>query len=471
MNTRSIYFRLILWYSGLIVVMSLAFGGYIYQGVQKRLYHEMKQTLTHRAENIAKSILPRLHDETPAVLAAQIKEVYSPEANGRLIRILDQGHSIVYVSGEPVDGHFDPAKIPVTTRNIQTKRIEQISPDFAMFIVTFPTEVQGQSYFIEMGMPTDDIEAALKGLIVTLFFGLPVMVLIVSGGGYLLVRQSLQPVEDIRATAEKITFGNLSNRLPVPKTGDALEHLSMTLNQMLNRLEAAYEQASRFSADASHELRTPLTIIRGELESIASEQNLSEVLHDRIGSVLEETERLSQIVESLFAISRLDAGEAKIQHVQFDLAALVRSTADQMSLLAEEKNISVQIVADTHVLVEGDPSRIKQVVVNLLDNAIKYTPKDGSIIIKISAAQRKAILEVCDNGIGIPASSLPHVFERFYRADKTRSRETMGAGLGLAIVKSICLAHGGNVDIQSIEGKGTSCRVELPQDKSIETNG
>jgi signal transduction histidine kinase len=240
---------------------------------------------------------------------------------------------------------------------------------------------------------------------------------------------------------------------------------------ILNRLESAYEQASRFSADASHELRTPLTIMRGELESVAGEKNLSDALHDRIGSVLEETERLSRIVESLFAISRLDAGEAKIQHIQFDLTALVRSTADQMSLLAEEKKITVQIAAEAKVPVEGDPSRIKQVIVNLLDNAIKYTPKEGNIILKISAAQRKAILEVCDNGIGIPIASLPHVFERFYRADKTRSRETMGAGLGLAIVRSICLAHGGHVDIQSIEGKGTSCKVELPQDKRIEANG
>jgi len=471
MNTRSIYFRLILWYSGLIVVMSLAFGAYIYQGVQERLFHEMKQTLTRRAEHIGKNILPRIHDESSSAFAAQIRQVYSPEASGRFIRILRQDHSIAYVSGRPADGHFDPLKIPVLEQAIPARRIEQISPDFAMFVVAVPAEVQGQSYFIEMGMPTDDIEAALRGLIVTLLFGLPVLVLIVSGGGYLLVRRSLQPVEDIRATAEKITFGNLSNRLPVPPTGDALEHLSGTLNQMLNRLEAAYEQASRFSADASHELRTPLTIIRGELESIASEKNLSESLHDRIGSVLEETERLSRIVESLFAISRLDAGEAKIQHVQFDLAALVRATADQMSLLAEEKKITVQIAAEAPVSVEGDPSRIKQVVVNLLDNAIKYTPKEGNIILKISAAQRKAILEVCDNGIGIPASSLPHVFERFYRADKTRSRETMGAGLGLAIVRSICLAHGGNVDIQSIEGKGTSCRVELPQDKRIEVNG
>jgi len=461
MNTRSIHFRLILWYSGLVVAVALVFGAYVYQGVRERLYGEMERTLMRRASQIAENILPHIHDVPPGDIAGQIKEVYSPEANGRFIRILKEDRSIVYISGAPKDGRFNPGAIPVPPGIISAKRTEQLAPDLTMRIVTVPTRIQGESYVVEMGAPTDDIETALHGLVMTLLFGLPVVIMIVSVGGYTLVRRSLQPVEDIRATAQQITFGNLSNRLPVATTGDALEHLSVTLNQMLDRLEDAYEQASRFSADASHELRTPLAILRGELESIVRERELPASLRERVGSVLEETERLSRITESLFTISRLDAGEAQIQHVRFDLAPLVQTAAEQMALLAEVKKIKVRI-AGSPAPVMGDPSRIKQIVVNLLDNAIKYTQDGGDISLKVSAAHHKVILEVTDNGAGIAAAALPHIFDRFYRADHVRSREIGGAGLGLSIVRSIVQAHGGSIEIQSIEGKGTACRVELP---------
>jgi signal transduction histidine kinase len=202
--------------------------------------------------------------------------------------------------------------------------------------------------------------------------------------------------------------------------------------------------------------------MRGELEAMIRERELSESLRERIGSVLEETERLSRITENLFAISRLDAGEAKVQHLKFDLATLAQNTAEQMALLAEEKQITLTIQAGSPVFVYGDSARLKQIVVNLLDNAIKYTLNHGTIWLNVHSTNHKALLDVIDNGIGIPAEALPHIFERFYRADKTRSRDMGGAGLGLSIVRSICQAHGGAVYIESKENEGTACRVELP---------
>ena len=298
--------------------------------------------------------------------------------------------------------------------------------------------------------------------ILFLLYGLPVMMLIVSIGGYMLVQSALKPVEHIRATAAQITFGNLSNRVPVSPSGDALEHLSVTLNRMLERLETAYQQASRFSADASHELRTPLTIMRGELESIVREDAIPELFRERIGSVLEETERLSRITENLFAISWLDAGGAKVQHVRCDLGVLVRLTAEQMLLLAEEKSIQLNLHINPRIVVYGDAARLKQVVVNLIDNAIKYTQEHGTVTLTVEETGTSAVLEVSDNGVGIPADALPYVFERFYRADKVRSRDLGGAGLGLSIVRSIVQAHGGTVEINSRSEQGTTCRVELP---------
>jgi heavy metal sensor kinase len=341
-------------------------------------------------------------------------------------------------------------------------RFEAIGPGLTMYIVTMPFKIEGQDVTVEMGSITTDIETVLRDLRRSLLIGLPLVALIVSAGGYFLVRRSLRVVEVLRSKAEEITFGNLDNRLPVVQSGDSIEHLAVTLNQMLERLSEAYDQANRFSADASHELRTPLTIIRAELESLMRQNGAPGWLSSRLGSVLEETERLSVITEGLFALSRLEAGEGKAREERLDLAQLVTSTVDQMKLLTEDKGIDLIVTADGPVFVQGDPARLKQVIVDLLDNAIKYTPTRGRITLKVVPDGKRALLEVSDTGIGIPAADIPHVFERFYRADKARSRQIDGAGLGLAIVRSICQAHGGSVQIESVEGSGTTCHVHIP---------
>jgi heavy metal sensor kinase len=291
---------------------------------------------------------------------------------------------------------------------------------------------------------------------------LPVVVVLAVGGGFFLVKRALLPVDRIVASAERISSQNLSERLPVARTGDELERLSIALNNMVQRLDDAFQYSRRFMADASHELRTPLTVLRGELESFIQEPALAPEWRERLGSALEEVERLGSIVEGLFAISRLDAGEAAAEWVKLDLARLAAATADQMSLLAEDKNIQVTCAAAEPVWVEGDQARLKQVVVNLLDNAIKYTLQGGTIALTVSAINSHAVLEVADNGIGIPAEALPRVFDRFFRVDKARSRELGGAGLGLSIVKSICAAHHGRVEASSTPGQGSCFRVELP---------
>jgi signal transduction histidine kinase len=250
--------------------------------------------------------------------------------------------------------------------------------------------------------------------------------------------------------------------LPVPDTRDELERLSTALNQMIRRLDESFQHTRRFLADASHELRTPLTIIKTELEAVIDRQDGKQGARELAGNVLEEIERLRKIVEGLLALSRLDAGEALEKPVPFDLGELAATTADQMSLLAEDKKIAIHYDVAQRVIVEGDRARLKQVTVNLLDNAIKYTPDGGRIHVRVYANGRKALLEVSDTGIGIPSDARPCVFDRFFRVDKARSRDLGGAGLGLSIVRSICVAHGGHVDVQSKEGEGSRFTVELP---------
>ncbi len=317
-------------------------------------------------------------------------------------------------------------------------------------------------YLVEFGELLDPVETMLNHLFFQVAWGLPLAVVIIAGGGYLLVRRALTPVEQITRAAERITLHNLSERLQVARTDDELERLSVSLNRMITRLDDAFQNSKRFVADASHDLRTPLTILRGELENLAEDARLDSELRERVGSMLEEAVHLGKIVEQLFTLSRLDAGEAQTEWTCFDLAELAKTTSEQMHLLAEDKGISISCDASEPAPVKGNRVRLKQVVVNLLDNAIKYTRVNGKIQLRVLAVNGHAALEVEDNGIGIPPDALPHIFERFYRVDQARSADYESAGLGLSIVKSICTAHGAEVEAHSTVGSGSSFRVKLP---------
>ena len=259
--------------------------------------------------------------------------------------------------------------------------------------------------------------------------------------------------------AEAITFNNPGNRLPLAETGDRIETLGLALNRMLDRLDNAYQYANRFSADAAHEIRTPLAIIRGELEFIAAQKHSPE-LHAALGNILDEANRLSDMVEKLAMLSRMDSLWGKHAHQEFDLGALAGETMDQMRLLADEKRIGLAPLLGGPTMVSGDRNRLKQVLVNLLDNAIKYTPDGGRVTVEVKAIANRAQLTVTDTGIGIASEHREKIFDRFYRVSTDRG-ET-GSGLGLSIAKSICNAHGGTIVVDSTPGAGSTFRIELP---------
>ena len=473
MKTRSIRFRLTVWYAGLLASLLVLFGASMYVGLERYLTWTLRDSLSKQARQIAETLLANVNQSGDAYVVDEIKEHYAPETNDRFLRVTRADGSILYASGVPNDKSFDPSKVPLLTGPVDQEfsREEHLSDGSELLISRLPfTARDGSRFLIEAGAPYKQVEDVSRGLLLALAIVLPIVVAVAIGGGYILMRRALRPVDEITKSAERITSRNLSERLPLAHTGDELERLSISLNQMIARLEEAFHYIRRFTADASHELRTPLTVLRGELEAMAQQPQLAPEARETIGSVLEETERLTKIVESLLAISRLDAGEAQMERMQFDLADLVATTTEQMRLLAEDKNISLYCDAAREVEVEGDRARLKQVVVNLLDNAIKYTPKGGSINIRVKATKGSAVFDVEDNGIGMPAGALPHVFDRFYRIDKARSRQMGGAGLGLSIVKSICTAHGGWVEVESSEGQGSRFRVELPLSNGIPKN-
>lgn len=465
MNTRSFSFRLVAWYAFSLTGIFILLCALLYLDLRHFLENDLRQSQARRARQIANTLLVRIQQTGPAYVVNQIKNWYSPENNDRFIRITQAGGPVIYTSNAPNDGSFDPSEVPVRAPSSSTEsfRTVKFSSGKTMVIAALNFQPPGNPpYVVEFGALLDPVEAMLNHLFLQLIIGLPLAVVIITAGGYMLVRRALTPVEHITRAAESITQHNLSERLPVSETGDELERLSVSLNRMIGRLDDAFLNSKRFVADASHELRTPLTVLRGELENLVEDSRLDTETRERAAIMHEEAVRLSRIVEQLFTLSRLDAGEAQAEWKRFDLAGLAKTTAEQMSLLAEDKKISVACDASQPVFVEGDSARLKQVVVNLLDNAIKYTQKGGAIHLRVRSVNGHAVLEVEDNGSGISGEALPHVFERFYRVDQVRSGDTEGAGLGLSIVESICTAHGAAVEAESTVGKGSRFRIKLP---------
>lgn len=460
MRTSSIKIRLVVWYAGWLTLVFVVFGVFVYAGLRHYLERELKDTVARRAERLAEILEHSLNSSRDA--GREIQTLFAPEVNNRFIRVTLDG-ALLYLSGPPVDGSFDPHEVPAATNATGSDFLEiRPLPDGqTMFVHSLRRNDPGRRYLVEFGASHSPIEAALSEWRIALICALTLLIVVAVVGGYLLVGRALRPVGAIVRSAERISSRNLSERLPVPNTRDELMRLSTTLNTMIARLAENQTRTRRFFADASHELRTPLTIIQGELDSISERVRAHPEVKQLAESALEEVARLRLIVDGLFALSRVDAGEVQLRFVEVDLGELARTTTEQMCLLAEDKKLTVRCHAARNILVRGDRAQLKQVIVNLLDNAIKYTPEGGRIEVHV-AGTRSALLEVTDTGIGIPEDALTRVFERFYRVDAARSRESGGAGLGLAIVESICLAHGGRVSAENRPGGGSRFVVELP---------
>ena len=464
MNTRSLSFRLVTWYAGVLTLVFILIGALTIVLLREYLEANVLDTQARRARQIADTLVAAANRTGESTMAQEVEALYAPEANERFIRITRGDGHVVYASGKPRDGSFDPVAVPAPSlhRPGEFLRKESLLKGSVLIAAQTYAGAGDSRYVVEVGVSTARTEETVRQVLLMLAIGLPLAVCVAVAGGFILVRRALKPVDNLSQKAAAITQHSLSERLPVVRTGDELERLSVSLNLMISRLEDAINSSKQFVADASHELRTPLAVLRGELENLAQDTQLKSHTRETLGSALEEVDRLAEIVEGLLALSRLDTGEAQAEWVRFDLAELVATTADQMSLLAEDKHITVACDSSGPVLIEGDRARLKQVIVNLLDNAIKYTPNGGRIKLKIAREEGSAVLDVADDGIGIPPEAVPHVFKRFFRVDGSRSRDQGGAGLGLSIVKSICDAHGARVEVTSTPGQGSLFRIRHP---------
>ena len=459
---RSVRVRLTLWYAGSLAVVLVLYAGGVFVFLRHRLFTELDGRL-HEDFEVAEQMLERTadgglrwrtsdHHEEESVGDDSWLEAWSPE--GKLVyrreSVKRRGRKFLSVA-------------PSGQRGYQSIALPN---DFHVRALSGPHAIDGLPVIIRVARSEVRLRHELGEMLLILGLGLPAAVGIAGFGGYGLARRALTPVGQMADQARTITAERLGERLPVVNPDDELGHLATVFNDTFARLERSFEQLRRFTSDASHELRTPLTAIRSVGEVGLREQRDENAYREIIGSMLEEADRLGRLVDSLLTLSRADAGQVKLTLERVDLAELVHNVVNHLSVLAEEKRQSLSVEAPTPVYVSADRLVLRQAIINLVDNAIKYSPEGGNVRVIVRGNAAGPTLEVIDTGPGIARKHVEHIFDRFYRVDKARSRESGGTGLGLAIARWAVEVHGGRIELESEEGKGSTFRIML---RSIKT--
>jgi heavy metal sensor kinase len=460
----SIRAKLTLWYFSFAALVLAAFAVAIYLYFSHGILNTIDASLRNHAERLAQAVgHPSANEEAsqPGVLILAPQFVSVLNRDGKVTDLIPdaEGHEVPVIK----------SALEQAAREWQPQFDEvSLSPTEHVRIITWPArDEDGELFFVVVGQSLRDVQRAQTQMILLLAVANPLALLLASLGGLWLASRALSPVDRLTRAAERIGRGNLSERVEEYRSQDEIGRLATTFNQMIGRLEQAFERERRFTADASHELKTPLAILRGDIEVALRRERAPEEYQRVLRSSLEEIQRLTKLTDDLLTLARSDAGETVLDLERVQLDVLASEACAYIAPLAESAGVALSYDSPVSpVVVDGDQKRLKQLLVNLLDNAIKYTPAGGSARLSLSVKDSSATIEVTDTGRGIPAASLSHIFERFYRQTDPRDSRVTGFGLGLAITKWIVDAHGGTIEAESQEGRGARFTVRLPLERA-----
>ncbi|MBI4613477.1 MAG: heavy metal sensor histidine kinase [Planctomycetes bacterium] len=456
--SRSVRVRLTLWYAGALAAILILYAAGVYLFLRQNLYTELDRQL-HDDFEVAEEILER--DANGAIRRRVHRDGHeeNEEQPLRGLEVWSRDVRLLYREG-PEDLRLPRPDLP-GAGGVEVGTVASLS-GVRMRIRGAPYAVGGEAVLIRVARSEARLRHELDEFLAGMALGLPLAVVLACAGGYLLAARALAPVGRMATRARTITAERLAERLPVDNPDDELGQLGTVFNETLARLERSFETLRRFTADAAHELRTPLTALKSVGEVGLRDSENEAAWREVIGSMLEEADRLARLVDTLLVLTRADSKKVEVHSERLDLLSFARELVALLEVLADEKGQSIAVEGGERVVAFADPLVLRRAVINVIDNAIKYSPRDSRIRVVVSRREAEALLEVIDHGPGIPEEHRDRIFERFYRVDKARSRETGGVGLGLAIARWAVEANGGRIEVESQVGEGSRFRIRLP---------
>jgi heavy metal sensor kinase len=452
----SVRTRLTLWYAGVLAMSLVAFALVIYYAAARSFHERQDESLRSTAHTVASAYVEEIEEAHSLTKAAEVVlvELTFPD---RYVQILDS-------SGQPIGASKNLSGAVLTIPASVLTRNGGFATVDGLRVAVVPVSTDSDLGFAAVAERLSVLDEGLGQLRRDFFAGVPVVLLLASLGGYFLARKSLAPIASMNTQTQRISAESLSSRLDVTNPRDELGRFATTINDLLARLENSFNEQQRFIADASHELRTPLAVLRGETEVALGKTRTVEEYQESLTLIQEEAERLSRIVEDLFILARQPIkSPTTLIKESVSLSEVVADCARAAQVLADRKGVRLKLENDSpSIALNADEELLKRMILNLLDNAVKYTPEGGEILLTVARENGNAEIIVRDTGIGIPETDQQRVFDRFYRVDKARSRALGGAGLGLSIVRCIVEAHRGQITIKSIPRHGSTFTVSLP---------
>jgi heavy metal sensor kinase len=439
-----------MWYLMTMVVLLLVFGTAAYFMLSHNLHQNLDDSLMRRANELQASLEVTDGGIDFTEKLSELVLIY--DANQTLMQRLGPNVEFVNIAGIVKQALYgETSFLTATTSDGQEVRL-YATP----FTVDSKTRIA-----VIIGRPVAEIKGVLETFRSILGFSALTLVLLAAVGGMFMANRTLRPMDRITGTAQEIGESGLNRRIDV-RSEDELGRLAATLNRMMERLEAAFIRQRQFTADASHELRTPLSIIQAESSLALDRERSAAEYRKALEVVSQEVTYMSDIIAKLLFLARGDAGKEPVEFKDTNLKELIEELASDMEVLARDKGVGFNIGPLENLTIKGDRIQLRQLFLNILKNAVTYTPSGGNISSSVARRKETAVVTISDTGIGIPSEHLPHIFERFYRVDKARSRAQGGSGLGLAIAKYVAEAHDGKIDVESQVGKGSIFQVTLP---------
>ena len=460
--------RMTFWYILTFLISSLIICGFLYIRLRHQLVKEVDRFLLDETKELSE-VLSRSPKEMGPLKnfeSGVMVRTYYPI----FFRILNEDGTSLYFSKSFQEIEYvSNDNVLTNARNGKETREEIRSPGRRrpFRVLSTPFYMNGRlTYIIQLGTHLHFVRKSLSDFKNNIFAALPIILILGTLGGWVLARRSLSPIGYIASKTQTITSQNLSERLTPRGTDDEMDDLIRTINEMIARLENSFKRMAEFTADASHEMKTPICAMRGEAEVLLSKGRTAEEYQEGLGHFIEQFDHLNQMINDLILLSKFDSSQVELKMFPLRLDLLVKDIGNLFQVLAEQKKITLEIDAAQEVTVSGDKIRLQQLFTNLIDNAIKYTP-EGTIRIILERNREAVLVKVSDTGIGISQAEQKNIFKRFYRVDKSRSRETGGVGLGLSIAEWIAHAHHGKIEVASELNQGSTFTVYLPLPKSL----